>query len=166
MKLALGIAGVVVVVMAAPAVAQEPGGRVPVPHQQLITGNPFALIAGWFNGEYERKLGETWSVGLGGSYLSLENGTEEIVSASAVFRFYPQGAALTGLYIGPRFGFYHVDEEDESFSGAGVGFELGYTWLLGTNRNFQIGLGAGATRLFNGGHVVPTVKLVNVGWAF
>ena len=165
MKSAVALAGVVVVVMAAPAVAQEPAERVPVAHQQLITANPFGLIAGWFNGEYERKLAETWTVGLGGSYLSLDAGTEEIVSASAVFRFYPQRAALTGFYIGPRFGFYHIDEDDDSHSGAGVGFELGYTWLLGANRNFQIGLGAGATKLFSG-HVVPTVKLVNIGWAF
>ena len=85
--------------------------------------------------------------------------------ASAVFRFYPQGAALTGLYIGPRFGIYNVEEDDEAYSGAGVGFDLGHTWLLGANRNFQIGLGAGATKLFSG-EVVPTVKLVNIGWAF
>ncbi len=165
MKSALAIAGVVIVAMAAPAVAQEPGGRVPVPHQQLITGNPFALIAGWFNGEYERKLTETWTVGLGGSYLSLDDGHEKIGSANAVFRYYPQGAALHGFYIGPRLGFFHVNDLDDSESSAGAGFELGYTWLLGENRNFNISLGAGATKLFTG-PVVPTVRLINVGWAF
>ena len=76
-----------------------------------------------------------------------------------MFRFYPQGAALTGFYIGPRLGFYRVDEIDESESSLGVGFELGYNWLLGANRNFNVGLGAGATKLF-AGPVVPNIRCV------
>jgi hypothetical protein len=132
-------------------------------HQQQITANPFGLIVGWFNAEYERKLTETWSIGLGGSYLSLDD--DDFASANAVFRFYPQGAALTGFYIGPRLGVYYIDEIDDSEGSAGVGFEMGYAWLLGANRNFSVSLGAGATKLFTG-DVVPTVRLVNVGWAF
>ena len=123
------------------------------------------MIVGWFNAEYERKLAETWSVGLGGSHLSLDD-NETITSASAAFRFYPQGAALSSFYIGPRVGFYRVDEVDDNpESSLGVGFELGYTWLLGANRNFNVSLGAGATKLC-AGPVVPTIKLLNVGWAF
>ncbi len=157
--------GLFLVAVAAPAAAQAPGTRAPVPRQQQITANPFGLIVGWFNAEYERKLAETWSVGLGGSHLSLDD-NETITSASAAFRFYPQGAALSSFYIGPRVGFYRVDEVDDNpESSLGVGFELGYTWLLGANRNFNVSLGAGATKLF-AGPVVPTVKLLNVGWAF
>ncbi len=165
MKQAVAVCGLLILVSAAPAAAQEVGTKVPVPHQQQITANPFGLIAGWFNAEYERKLVETWSIGLGGSYLSLDNGREKIGSANAVFRYYPQGAALNGFYIGPRLGFFHVNDVDDSENSAGAGFELGYTWLLGANRNFNISLGAGATKLFTG-PVVPTVRLVNVGWAF
>ena len=74
MTSALAISGPLVVMTAGTAVAQEPGTRVPVPHQQQITANPFGIIAGWFNVEYERKIAETWSVGLGGSRLSLDGG--------------------------------------------------------------------------------------------
>ncbi len=157
--------GLFLVAVAAPAAAQAPGTRVPVPHQQQITANPFGVIGGWFNAEYERKLAETWSVGLAGSYLSLDD-NDSISSASAAFRFYPQGAALSSFYVGPRVGFYRVDEVNKNpESSLGVGFELGYTWLLGADRNFNVSVGVGATRLFSGG-VVPTGKLLNIGWAF
>ena len=84
-----------------------------MPHQQQITANPFGVIGGWFNAEYERKLAEMWSVGLGGSHLSLDD-SESISSASAAFRFYPQGAALSSFYVGPRVGFYRVDEVNDN----------------------------------------------------
>ncbi len=160
--------GLFLVAVAAPAAAQAPGTRVPVPHQQQITANPFGVIGGWFNAEYERKLAETWSVGLGGSHLSLDD-NESISSASAAFRFYPQGAALSRFYVGPRVGFYRIDDRvslvGRPESSLGVGFELGYTWLLGADRNFNVSVGVGATALFSG-PVVPTGKLLNIGWAF
>ena len=165
MTRALVVCGLLIVALAAPAVAQEPGTRVPVAYQQAITANPFGLIIGWFNAEYERKLVETWSISLGGSHVSLGDDSEDFTSANAVFCFYPQGAALTGFYIGPRLGFYRVDDIGEPESSAGIGFELGYNWLLGANRIFTIGLGAAATKLFTG-PVVPTIRLVNVGWTF
>ena len=40
--------------------------------------------------------------------------------------------------------------------------KLAETW---SDRNFNVSLGAGATKLF-AGPVVPTIKLLNVGWAF
>ena len=162
MMRAIAICGLWIVVLDAPAAAQE-GARVPVPHQQQITANPFGVIAGWFNAEYERKLAETWSVGLGGSHIN------EFSSASAAFRFYPQGAALSRFYVGPRVGFYRIDDRvslvGRPESSLGVGFELGYTWLLGADRNFNVSVGVGATRLFSG-RVVPTGKLLNIGWGF
>ena len=158
------LCGLLTVFLAPGVGAQEPGTRVPVPHQQQITANPFGLIFGWFNAEYERKLSEDWSLGLGGSYLSLDD--DDFGSANGVFRYYPQGAALTGFYIGPRVGVYRVNEfRREAENSGGAGFELGYTWLLGANRNFSVSLGAGATKLFTG-EVVPNIRLVNIGWAF
>ena len=147
------------------ALAQGQGTRQPVDHRHLVSANPFLLLVGWFNAEYERKLDETWTVGLSGSYFSLSDHDEEYVSANAVFRYYPQGAALTGFNIDPRLGVFHVDEIDDSGGSFGVGCELGYTWLLGAERNFSISLGAGGTRLTSG-TVVPSARVVNVGWAF
>ena len=62
-----------------------------------------------------------------------------------------------------------VDEATGRFFG--LGFELGYNWLLGAKKNISIGMGAGATRLFGGdlngaSLTIPTVRLVNVGIAF
>jgi hypothetical protein len=53
----------------------------------------------------------------------------------------------------------------------GLGFELGYTWLFGSRRNFAVSTGAGATRLFGGdiagaSLTIPTLRLFNVGVAF
>jgi hypothetical protein len=48
---------------------------------------------------------------------------------------------------------------------------VGYNWLLGANRNFYIGMGIGAIRLFGGdlgdsSETIPTLRLLNIGWAF
>ena len=82
--------------------AQGPGTRQPVEHRHVVSANPFLLLAGWFNAEYERKLVETWTVAVSGSYVSFGDPDDVYVSGNAVFRYYPQGAALTGFYIGPR----------------------------------------------------------------
>ena len=163
MRRALVVCGLLLVVAVAPAAAQVSGGtRNPVPHQQQITANPLGPMVGWGNAEYERKLAETWSIALGGSYVSREF-FGEYASAVAALRFYPQGAVLTGFYFGPRFGFFRIYEDHEHSLGAG--FELGYAWLLGASRHFSIGVGAGATHVFTG-HGLPVLRLVNLGWAF
>jgi hypothetical protein len=90
------------------------------------------------------------------------------------YRFYPQGAALSGFYIGGRLAYHRVDDDfddDDEGNAFGVGFDLGYTWLLGADRNFYIGLGIGATRLFGGDIdgdrvVIPSIRLINIGFAF
>ena len=147
------------------ALAQGQGTRQPVDHRHMVSANPFLLLAGWFNAEYERKLVETWTVAVSGSYVSFGNPDDVYVSGNAVFRYYPQGAALTGFYIGPRLGVFHVEEFNDSGASFGVGFELGYTWLLGAERHFSVSLGAGGTRLTSG-TVIPAARVVNVGWAF
>jgi hypothetical protein len=88
-----------------------------------------------------------------------------------LFRFYPQGAALSGLFVGGRAGVHRVSDDDESAIAFGTGFELGYNWLLGADRDFDISIGIGATRLFGadleGDSVtIPQRRLVNIGYAF
>jgi hypothetical protein len=62
-----------------------------------------------------------------------------------------------------------VDDDDEG-SAFGFGFDVGYSWLLGAERKFYIGLGIGATRLFGGdideSVTLPSIRLLNVGIAF
>jgi hypothetical protein len=152
--------------------AQQTGTRDPVPHDHVLSANPFLLLFEWANAEYEHKISSTGTVGLAGSWISLDEGDEDYRSLNAFYRYYPQGAALTGFYFGGHGGIHHVsDIVDEDVTVFGLGIDVGYNWLLGANRNFYIGLGIGATRLFGGdleneSGTIPTIRLLNIGWAF
>jgi hypothetical protein len=153
------------------AEAQQAGTKEPVAHENVISANPFLLLFEWTNVEYERKVSPTGTVGASGSWISFDEGDEVYRSLNAFYRHYPQGAALTGFYFGGRGGVYSVSDSDEDHTVFGFGFEVGYNWLLGANRNFYIGLGIGAIRLFGGdledaSATIPTLRLLNIGWAF
>jgi hypothetical protein len=165
----LGSLAVVVLAIAPIHGRAQEGVRVPVEHQHLISGNPLLLLAEWFNAEYETKLSETFTVGGSGGWLNLDNA--DYTNLAAFTRYYPQGAALVGFYLGGRFGIHNVESGDDSGSAFGFGIDLGYTWLLGPSRSFYIGLGMGATRLFGldvrgASTTLPTVRLINIGIAF
>jgi hypothetical protein len=151
--------------------AQREGVREPVPHQSLLSANPLILVAGWFNAEYEHKLTEAMTFGLGGGWLSLGGGDDDYANVNTFLRFYPEGAAFTGFYIGGRGGVYRVSRDGDDFTAFGLGVDLGYSWLLGPRRFFYVALGIGATRLFSGdlggaSATVPNLRLVSVGIAF
>src|SRR5687768_5793817 len=157
--------------VASTAYAQDT--KAPVPHNQTISANPFGLMAGWFNAEYERKLTASTTIGVSGSKFSM--GGADLQRGNVLVRYYPQGAALTGVYLGGRTGFTRVaarlDEEELSAHAFAAGFEIGYSWLLGSKRNVGISLGAGMDRLFGGdlddfSINWPNIRLVNVGIAF
>ena len=151
--------------------AQQQGTKEPVPHNQVLSANPFLLLFEWANVEYERKISPTGTVGMAGSWISLDEGNEDYLSLNAFYRYYPQAAVLTGFSFGGKAGIYRVSDNNEDAMAFGLGFDLGYSWLLGANRNFYIGLGIGATRLFGGdledsSATIPTVRLLNIGWGF
>jgi hypothetical protein len=157
-------------VASATSASAQDGTRPPVPHNQVLSANPFGLMFEWFNADYERKINESTTWGASASFLSLDDDAD-YVNAQLAYRYYPQGAALSGFYLGGKGGLHHVGLDDESGQFFGVGFELGYNWLLGAKKNVSIGMGAGATRLFGGdldgaSLTIPTVRLVNVGIAF
>ena len=165
------IVSAVFMMSAAPALAQEhqEGTKAPVPHKQVISANPFGLVLRWWNVEFERKITSSSTVGVSGSVLGVDD--VDFASVNGLWRYYPQGAALTGVFLGARAGLYHGSDADESHSAFGLGFEIGYTWLLGARRNVGLSLGGGLTRLIGGGHedwpaALPTVRLLNVGIAF
>jgi hypothetical protein len=157
------------VVLSGP-VAVQAQGQAPAAHkQQEITANPFLLTFQWFNVEYarEHKASTTW--GASASFLGFSDADYQNVAA--FYRYYPQGRALNGFFVGGRGGVHHVSFVAESGLAYGLGFEIGYDWLLGRERNFAISIGAGATRLFGGdidgaSVAFPTVRLVNLGWRF
>ena len=155
---------------AAPAAAQtQEGTKAAVPHEQIISANPFGLVLRWWNVEFERKITPSSTWGVSGSFLGVDD--VDFASANALWRYYPQGAALTGVFLGARAGVYRGSADGQSHAVFGVGFEVGYTWLLGSRRNVGLSLGAGLTRLVGGSPedwpgVLPTVRLLNVGVAF
>jgi hypothetical protein len=151
-----------------PLMAQEVV-REPVSQNSLISGGPLSLLNGWFNAEYETKLSETFTVGGRGGWLDLDD--TDYTGISAIVRYYHQGAALTGFYIGSRAGLYSVKRAEDSQVTLGLGMDVGYGWLLGPTDAFYIGLGIGGTGLFGldqeeAKSFIPAIRLLDIGIAF
>jgi hypothetical protein len=157
--------------------AQSGGQQGPPALRNVISANPFLLIATWFNAEYERAVSGGSTLGMRVSTLSLGIDTDtgnddeaDYYSGRAFYRYYPNGA-FAGFFFGVDAGVTGLEESGETHTVMGAGFELGYNWLLGSRRNFYISIGAGADRLFGGelgdaSAVIPTVRIVNIGFAF
>ncbi len=152
--------------------AQESASGESVAYNQVMSANPFGLIlVPWYNGEYERKATERTTIGLSGSRLPWGDGSG-FYSFNMALRYYPNGNAFRGFYLGPRVGVFWVSQEGDDIGAdedqgphLGLGFEMGYAWLVGSERRLSISIGGGATRVFNG-EPIPVLRLVNIGWAF
>jgi hypothetical protein len=173
LRMIIVIAGAAALLGAAPnpAAAQAADTVLPVYRQQMVTANPFGLMFEWFNAEYERAWRSDATWGVNGSFFALDSADADYATVGAFCRYYPQGRALGGFFVGGRAGLYRVSAGREAAGFGGVGFEVGYTWLLGRHRHFAVSIGAGATRLFGGALdgvslTVPTVRLLNLGVAF
>lgn len=148
------------------AQAQETAPPRPV-HQQVISANPFGLLFELFNAEYERVMTASTTAGFGGSTGSSEGDT--YINADLFWRFYPQGTPLEGWTFGTKAGITNLPDSGTFF---GAGFDANYSWLLGENDNFYVGTGFGLKRLFGTDdenfdlQFVPTIRLVNIGFAF
>lgn len=150
----------------APAIAQDAEADPAAAHRNLITTNPFGFVLEWYNVEYEREVRPNATVGFTASYATPDGG--DLAAGNMIFRFYPQGTALQGFYVGGRTGAYYVNDDDDHGTFPGAGLEVGYTWLMGEEKNWYLGMGAGVTRLFGdvSGAVIPQVRFINFGYAF
>jgi hypothetical protein len=154
------------------ASAQQEGTKLPVPHDQVISVNPFLLLGEWVNVEYERKVSPVGTIGAIGSWITVGSGDDEgtLTSLAGFYRYYPQGAALSGFFLEGRGGIFHVSDDDGSGQAIGTGIHVGYNWLFGANRSFYLSMGLGATRLFgedvHGTVVIPDFRLLRIGIAF
>jgi hypothetical protein len=152
----------------------------------VLSINPFGFLFEWYNLEYEHAFSSTasWAIGVG--HINIgdidDDDDEEIAytSADVKLRYYP-GEAPTKFSAGIAFGYSRVDEEDRvggtvtqrDFDALSIGIDLGYSWLLGRTRQFFIGTGIGAKRLFPIGedaddddtYGYPTLRL-SIGYAF
>ena len=90
-------------------------------------------------------------------------------TATSSYGYYPSAHALDGLAVGVKAGMTNISGSGTFF---GFGFDTNWSWLLGRNDNFYVGLGFGLKRLFgtddsrSDSKFVPTVRLVNIGIAF
>lgn len=149
---------------ASPVAAQD---GPPVPYRQVISANPFGLLLELFNAEYERVIGESSTAGLGGSFFASDD--VDYLNADVFYRYYPSARPLDGWAFGGKVGVTRVRENDTYI---GMGFDVNHSWLMGRRENFYVGIGIGLKRLFGTGSdygdldYIPTIRLVNIGFAF
>ncbi len=170
------LAALLVLLVPAAAVAQQPDTRPAVTHDQTLSTDPLGIVVKWFNVEYEHKLGPAVTLGASASHF----GDLDQSNAAGLLRWYPQQSALEGFYLGVRLGAYQVKTYSYDFRAyreqtsvrPGAGVELGYNWLLGPRRNIIVGTGFGLTRIAGDSQmyssapsVLPVLRL-NVGIAF
>ena len=138
------------------------------PPQQVISANPFGLLLGLFNAEYERRVSVSTTMGVGGSSFLSDN-DDDYVNADVFYRYYPSGRLLRGFAFGVKMGMTRTTDEGTFF---GIGVDTNWSWLMGKNDNFYVGVGFGLKQLFGTGEsgfeptLIPTVRIVNIGFAF
>ena len=147
------------VILAAPARGQG------APPTQVVSANPFGIMLEFFNAEYEHTAGESFTVGVGGSIWTHDHGTYR--NLDLFWRFYPDKdpKAFEGWSFGLKAGVTHIDAKTYF----GAGFDVDRSWRLGKNENFYVGIGGGLKRLMGNGaglKIIPTIRLVNIGYAF
>lgn len=134
------------------------------PRMNVISANPFGLLFSLFNAEYERAVTQSSTAGIGGSFFPNDNvGEGDYLNMDVFWRFYTSGRPFDGWSFGAKAG-YTTD------LGVGFGFDVNRSWLTGANDNFYVGLGFGLKRILGSPagdpDFVPTIRLVNVGFAF
>jgi hypothetical protein len=155
----------------------------PQPFQNVISANPFGLLLEFFNAEYERVVGESSTVGIGGSYFNSDESDDPTVddvdvtysNVDVFYRFYPSARPLDGWAFGAKVGLTKVNDEsisseDKTFFG--YGFDVNRSWLIGKKNNFYVGVGFGLKKLVGASdesfdlEYIPTFRIINIGFAF
>ena len=103
------VAGTLVMCTATPIQAQQAAR----PLQQVVSANPFGLLIGLFNAEYERRVSESTTAGLGGSSFSSTG--DDYVNADLFFRYYPSGKPFEGWAFGVKAGVTKVTDQGTFF---------------------------------------------------
>jgi hypothetical protein len=136
------------------------------PKQNVVSANPFGIMFELFNAEYERATSKSTTAGFGGSTVTSDD--DRYLNADVFYRYYPNGTAFEGWSFGVKVGLTRVTSEGTYF---GYGFDANRSWLMGESNNFYVGTGFGLKRLMGdvdqfGLRMVPTLRLVNIGYAF
>ena len=87
---------IIALMCSAPAFAQTTSTPPADTPNQTLSLNPFGLMLEWFNVEYERKITSSATLGVEAAH----NTWMEYSNVELLARFYPQGEALKGFYLG------------------------------------------------------------------
>jgi hypothetical protein len=185
MNLRFAAAAALALLFAAPAAAQDADSIAAATPMQAVSFLPLHAAFGFYAGDYERTVSQTFTAGIGASYFSLgadDEGSEfGYSSVEAKVRFYPSGDPLNGMSFGLTAGPTFLSGENDDFEGGsdeeditafGVGFEIARSHLMGVDGHFYYGYGAGFKRLFmisgeddDAQIAIPTLRL-SIGYAF
>jgi hypothetical protein len=146
-------------------------GQERAPIASSISINPFTIILGGANAEGEFTLSPDISLGMAGTYFpssasGFDKG-EHYGTFDVKLRFYPQERTPRGFSVAVTGGMvnYRLTDEDVT-SGATLGFEADYNWLLGRRQRFLVGTGLGVRRVLGkGDDIVPALRF-QLGYTF
>jgi len=115
----------------------------------IIKLNPISLAFGNINLIYQRALGKSSAVQIGGNYWYRFLGTE--VTGFGIrggYQFFVTGRTKTapeGFYVGPHLSYNSLKEKEtdvqNSVNTFGVGLMLGYQWVWKSGLSLDLGIG-------------------------
>ena len=136
---------------------------------QVLSANPFGLVMDFYNAEYELKVAEAVTAGVGASrrgwILFGESQEKPRLNSDVFVRYYPGGNAFNGVAIGVKVGATRMPR-DGTFPG--IGFDLNHSYVL--TDHAVISSGIGMKRLigrdtYAGPTTITTLRL-NIGLGF
>ena len=159
---------------AVPAAAQggsgffSPGSTYGEP-TQVLSANPFGLVMDFYNAEYELKVAESVTAGVGASrrgwILFGESQQKPRLNSDVFVRYYPSGNVFNGVAIGVKVGATRMPN-DGTFPG--IGFDLNHSYAF--TDHAVVSTGIGMKRLIGrdtyAGPTTITSLRVNIGLGF
>lgn len=136
---------------------------------QVISTNPFGLVMDFYNAEYELKVAEGVTAGVGASrrgwILFGESQQKPRLNSDLFLRYYPSGNAFNGVAIGVKVGATRMPN-DGTFPG--IGFDLNHSYAF--TDHAVVSTGIGMKRLIDrdtyAGPSTITSFRVNIGLGF
>lgn len=130
---------------------------------RVLSTNPIGLAVRYLNVEYETRVRDRLTTGIGASHLPASVGLGSYFNGDLFVRYYLTGRTFSGLSVDLKTGLTTVGD---GRLGAGAGFDVNASSRV--NDRVVVSAGFGLKRVFAGAdtYVLPTVRLVNVGIAF
>lgn len=131
---------------------------------QVLSANPIGFAVRYYNLEYEARVHDAFTAGIGGATLDSSIGLGEYANSDVFVRYYPGGRAFRGLSVGLKAGLTTVGSGGQL--AGGVGFDVNANhWI---NERVVVSAGVGMKRVFAGSDAfnLPTIRIINIGIAF